>query len=107
MKSSNRPHGRRPSKMSRLFIRFMKEEGIYTTFSNACNKRTCQPHGVINSLYYGSYVKYIRKGPRVEVDEMINRAFCWMDTDEGHEFWSALDDKWRRVLCKGFDYYDK
>ena len=30
--------------------------------------------------------------------ELINMAFTWSKTKEGHEYWEKLDLKWRRII---------
>lgn len=36
-----------------------------------------------------------------EVGEAINYAFTWDHTQEGHQFWSPLSDKWRDLVYDG------
>ena len=30
--------------------------------------------------------------------ELVNRAFTWARTEEGHAYWEKLDHKWRRIV---------
>lgn len=103
MKSSVKTYRKKPSKNVRLFLRFIKEKGIYRAFLRACIERASRPGGIINSDYNGSHIEYIHKELSYEYDcdEVINHAFCWSETREGHNFWSNYDDMWRRIICDG------
>lgn len=77
-----------------LFDAFLREEDLYYTFySNLYNSRRVLPsnlHSITSSPY--SY---------------ISGAFGWLATDEGEEFWSALNIKWRKVYNKFKDHLEE
>lgn len=34
--------------------------------------------------------------------EVVNYAFCWRDTAEGHDYWSSISDEWNYVGLSHF-----
>ena len=68
-----------------IFIRFLKERGIYTSFKNnlLCN--------TFESPEINSYMDSIRSYP----NGAISSAFSWSDSIEGYDFWCDINDEWR------------
>ena len=79
-----------------MFLKFLKEEHIYKeyvtnlknthkaslrTFENHINPLTLMEFEVFENGYYS---------------EMINYAFMWNRTPQGHVFWSTYHQKWQK-----------
>lgn len=73
----------------RLFIRFLKEEKVYYPFRRNFAKMPMYRH---KSL--GKYLRNVKK------EDAIRNAFSWRNTQEGHDFWSTINYKWRSFLEK-------
>lgn len=66
--------------MKDLFIQFLQEHNLYYRFSAYCSVHT--------KISLDEYLDTI-------VPEFyLSSAFSWSKTDEGHDFWSDVDDAW-------------
>ena len=113
----------------REFINFLKENNAYEVYkynvrqNKQLTKSTSRPYSlfsIINinpfsplikkaySLYNGltfdedDAMKCRRDYIRIQICELINYAFTWEETKEGHAFWSNLDNKWKHYLKQKF-----
>lgn len=82
-----------------LFIRFLKKEHSLEKYMKNLNS----DNGYNLRLWYyeNSDISYFllkdiyaNKGYY-----LLNRAFKWDETEEGHYFWKSLNDKWKNTLC--------
>ncbi len=73
-------------KQIKLFIRFIKDEGIYNHFFNSLKKYNNSKSA--NMYSPKAYLKRTKKY------DAFRNAFVWASTIEGHEFWMNLDQKW-------------
>lgn len=82
------------------FYRFLKENGVYRAFINEFNTpgqrnlrcywlKDYQPTLQLFSL--NEYCNNIR-----EKKEIVNYAFSWSDTKQGHDFWSYISEDWKK-----------
>ena len=72
----------------RKFIAFLKENGIYEKW--IYNIKDQHPVSDVEWWNMFSYSIYKNK-----CSNGINWAFCWADTEDGHEFWSFYDRLWK------------
>lgn len=87
-----------------VFIRFLKKEKCLDKYmkhlnsNNGYNLREWyyETDDICNfiSLDLKSYYGY----------NLLNRAFRWNETEEGHYFWKDLNSKWKNILCVCFKY---
>lgn len=87
--------------INKLFVEFLKDNNVlkqyvknvkrlkkdyFQTWENYANPFTIQPlEQCLNGVG--------------EIEDLIDRAFFWADTQEGRCFWSNLDMEWR-VICR-------
>ena len=81
-----------------LFIRFLKKEHSlekYMKNLNSDNGYNLRMWYYENSdiSYFLLKDIYVNKGYN-----LLNRAFRWNETEEGHTFWRDLNDKWKKKL---------
>ena len=67
--------------IKKAFLRFIKEKGAYSGYVRNIKKNKKTIEGVIK--YSG-------------VQNLIQGAFVWMGTPEGHSYWSYLSDEWAK-----------
>ena len=80
----------------REFLLFLKTENAYKGYINAIKlQRKSQFKN------WGNYINILTINSLKEcfkfknsIDYLIDNAFHWASTKEGHDFWSALDKKW-------------
>ena len=71
----------------RRFFAFLKENGIYEKWLYNLRKR----HQSNEIWWWNSSYQILYKD---KCNGAIIRAFCWIDTKEGHDFWNELNDEW-------------
>ena len=79
-------------KWKRKFIAFLKENGIYEKW--IYNIKDQNPTSNIewwNLFFYRIYENKCSNG--------ISRAFYWVDTKDGHDYWRFFDLKWKRIVA--------
>ena len=88
-------------KIKKVFIRFLKREGVYHKFitntTSKCGSSLRIKHFDNNTTFHdiiNDDIKYC-KGQNI-----INYSFYWSETSEGNEFWRILDRKWRYIMMK-------
>ena len=74
----------------RKFIAFLKENGIYEKW--IYNMKRQHPT-IWNLFFHGIYENKCSNG--------ISRAFYWVDTKDGHDYWRFFDLKWKRIVENG------
>ena len=79
------------------FIRFLKDNNAYTSYLDNCRDRCRLRRGRIYNFYNGSIIAFFIDSSRYNKGELIDYAFDWSLTPQGHEFWGKLDIKWRAV----------
>ena len=72
------------------FFRFLKEKGVYGEWVY----NIYEQHPIWDKKFWEYRWKYELLSEKYHCEEGINFAFCWADTKQGHEFWSALNSKW-------------
>ena len=74
------------------FLRFLKEEGVYSEWVYNIRKQHPQTDLVFwNFRFKAMFCEEVKCG------RAISYAFCWDDTRQGSDFWLKLDKKWK---CK-------
>ena len=86
------------NKETRLFIRFLRENGIKYIYIEE-TLRDSLINDSINNNTDGDLLKYFDKFFSYG-DNLIGYSFTWSSTKNGHEFWRKMNDMW-------FDYYFK
>ena len=74
-------------KWKRKFIAFLKENGIYEKWIYNMKVQ----HPLTNYAWWNCFAKIYAN----RCSDGINCAFYWVDTKEGHEFWSFYDRLWK------------
>lgn len=75
----------------RLFFKFLKENDLYTSW--LCNLKA--QHPISNKHWWNKMYNYIYGS---NTKQAVDYAFCWANTSEGHDFWSTINDRWRRKV---------
>lgn len=96
----------------RHFLKFLKENGAYQMYKANIMKDVNRNNYV--GFTYGIQLKILynpsgdkRKFTIYLAEELINYAFCWAETSQGHDFWSYLSSKWHEYLDINFgDLYE-
>ena len=82
----------------REFLLFLKKENAYEKYIEAIKqqkKREFKNFGnYINVLTINSLKRCFKSESNISISRLIDYAFHWESTKEGHDFWSALDIKW-------------
>ena len=73
-----------------LFIRFLKEKGVYKHFLSETKKNT-NKFSSLNSCFGGSIHKLMYHF-RNNTFSIITCSLVWMETELGYNFWSNLAD---------------
>ena len=94
--------------IKKVFLRFLKNNNCYSQFIKRfnCKKgvsdRTFWANGSHKMAFMGtinngfqSYLNNIKSNA-----DLLQYAFLWEKTDEGHEFWQAIGNEWRKELKK-------
>ena len=87
------------NKETRLFIRFLRENGIKYIYIEETLRDT-HKNNIINNDMDGNLLRYFNKLISRGFYDVIGRSFTWSSTKNGHEFWRKMNDMW-------FDYYFK
>ena len=82
----------------REFLFFLKKENVYKEYINAIKQQRKSQFknwgNYINILTINS-LRGCFKSNHSYIIYLIDESFHWASTKEGHDFWSALDKKWR------------
>ena len=84
----------------KVFIRFLKEEGVYSQFKRNFKEQTSTRIVWAN----GSKPNFVSCDKVMSMKDftfniknkadILNWAFSWADTIQGHNFWEILSSKW-------------
>ena len=92
---------KRTDKIKKVFMRFLKREGVYHKFitntTSRCGFSLITKYFDNNTTFHdiiNDDIKYSNGR------NLINYSFCWSETSEGDEFWRILDRKWRYIIMK-------
>jgi hypothetical protein len=102
------------------FFKFLKEKKVYTKYRKNIadcvvrerykyvTKEEKRRHWY-DAYHNGVYVRVLHNGIyKMDYErcrELINYAFCWSDTPEKHNFWSALNSEWGDIFSKNYRPY--
>lgn len=93
-----------------MFLQFLKERDLMEKY-----KRSIMPYipkqklgDVMNPLGCGKLrdMAECANGTlsyKIYFTQLVNHAFCWADTQEGHKFWSNINDKWVLEVSRFID----
>ena len=95
--------------MLKAFIQFLKEKGILEKFiegvKNPKFETTNDIHNVIykspNSLLHGILV-YKSPAFGYYIEQLINFAFYWAESEDGHAFWLNMNIEWKKYFNERF-----
>lgn len=82
--------------LTQFFIRFLKENNVYTLYVNNFIKQRN-----INNISIKTIEIFLKKYNA----NIIDSSLIWRQTNEGSTLWSLIDDKWRREYYK-FEYHN-
>ena len=85
------------NKETRLFIRFLRENGIKYIYIEETLLDT-HKNNIINNEMDGNLLKYFNKLISRGFYDVIGRSFTWSSTKNGHEFWSKMFVAWADYL---------
>ena len=102
------------------FFKFLKEKKVYTKYKK--NTADCFIHERYrygtkkekrihwyDAYQNGVYVRILNGGlyklNYERCRELINYAFTWSDTPEGHKFWYGLNSEWVDIFSKNYRLY--
>ena len=81
------------------FLLFLKKNNALNGYRNAVKEYKRSHFKTIENIINPFTIEPIKKlfNPE-EYRELIDLAFCWGKTQEGHEYWEKLDKKWRIMI---------
>jgi hypothetical protein len=84
---------RKNKKDLRNFIRFLKENKIYSTYCKNL-KSNNSPFAPFNYAYKHNVKIFFSDG---DPFNWLTDCFCWAEQKEGHEFWENFHVKWQKI----------
>ena len=81
------------NKETRLFIRFLRENGIKYIYIEETLLDT-HKNNIINNEMDGNLLKYFNKLISRGFYDVIGRSFIWNYTKKGYDFWSRMEREW-------------
>lgn len=82
----------------KLFSNFLKKHRAYKRYNVALRKRAKYiPPGPTRRNNITEMVAYIYSFNE-PLDVLVDRAFTWSGTPNGHNYWSTLDASWRKYI---------
>ena len=98
-----------------LFIRFLKEEKLLVTFNRNVSQFLKKDSLTKYIKYNNSYSKYVfdfvAKTYCFHVEDIcrifLDYAMEWDNTEDGFEFWSNVNKKWKEYLFNNFELINK
>ena len=98
----------------RQFMKFLKDRKVYVIYRENL-MHTAPGRGFIRKpknyigFMYGIQYRVLKDYKGVDrwftydlAKELINYAFCWQDTPQGHSFWQRLSDAWKKHMYAKF-----
>ena len=82
------------------FAKFLKENHVFIQYRMNIGRNVVQkkPLGCCNAFKEKIILHYnINKSLSLN---LINYAFTWSETSQGHFFWSRLNNKWKKVVIE-------
>lgn len=84
------------------FLKFLKDNKAakYYRFNliNSAKNQHFETISFDKALYPIENFLFSQLGHYTDYEILINYAFCWAKTKEGHQYWSNLDEKWKKKL---------
>lgn len=95
----------------RDFTKFLKENNIYQQYRtnllrSLINTECLKPNDWKVGFLYGIQMKN-KKLYFERCYELINYAFIWEATPQGHTFWSKYCTKWRNLFFEKYRQYEE
>ena len=92
------------------FAKFLKENHVFIQYRMNIGRYTLQkkPLEWCSAFKEKIILHYAKRGYiNKELSlNLINYAFAWSETSQGHFFWSKLDKKWKKVLIEKKLYFN-
>lgn len=73
--------------LKKRFIQFLHENKAYDSFMNGLKNA----RGILGEVAF----EEIQIECRIAPQRYVLHAFVWIETPEGHQFWSTLNKKWQ------------
>jgi len=94
--------------IKRKFFRFLKNRNCFAQFIKRfnCERGTSERMLWANRSYKAAFNGEINNGfnsyfsSLKRLSDLLQYAFLWEKTEEGHEFWHSIGDEWRKELKK-------
>ena len=81
------------------FLLFLKKNNALNGYRNAVKKYRRSCFKTIENIINPFTIEPIKElFEQEEYSELIDLAFYWRATPEGHAYWEELDRKWRRKI---------
>ena len=77
----------------KLFIRFLKENNIYSSYTN--------------NLKIITVDDIVKKAMKVASSSEIFSSFPWRSTKEGFDFWDNLSTEWMKLIIYNYEHNKK
>ena len=77
----------------RRFLRFLKEEGVYSEWVYNIRKQ----HPIWDKKFWEGTLKAMFNEKNKCINGIYN-AFYWDDTRQGNDFWLKLNNKWIKLI---------
>ena len=95
----------KPSEIRMEFIKFLKNNNAYDEYLYAVRDKIKEykDYDKIKPLYLYCLINPLVRPKLNQIfqgkhpKDIIDRSFCWADTQQGHRFWEKLNDKWNDI----------
>ena len=81
------------NKETRLFIRFLRENGIKYIFIEETLRNGHRRH-ILNGEANGNLLKYFDKFFSLGFYNVIEISFSWVNSKNGYDFWAKIEREW-------------
>ena len=85
------------TKVVKCFIRFLKDKKAYASYIVNCHNRCKECRGRIHDYYRDNIFDFLIGTSKYTKSELINHAFDWSATPQGHVFWTKLNNDWKTI----------
>lgn len=96
---------------TKLLMDFLKKNNAKTLFLMNCRKDITRHIGG-NKIVYTFFNPMARERLKNTLKynrgtNILSTSFVWLSTNEGHEFWKKLHEKWKNLIIENNIYYNE